>query len=592
MSVLTDNAVRVLQARYLQRDESGKIVETPDQLFERVATSIAQGEKPYRGRSGVKAAATEFLTMLSNLEFLPNSPTLMNAGTRLGQLSACFVLPVHDSMADIFDSLKLAALIQQSGGGVGFSFSELRPAGDRVASTGGTAAGPVCFMKVFDAATENIRQGGKRRGANMGVLRVDHPDIERFIDVKRDGTSLRNFNLSVGATDAFLQAVQQQAPFPLIHPRTGKQVSVLSASQLFARIAHAAWETGDPGMLFLDTINAANPTPDLGSIEATNPCGEVPLLPYEACNLGSIHLGRMIRQTSSDEPAELDWDRLARVTRWAIRFLDDVIEVSRFADTRIEQMVRGNRKLGLGVMGLAELLIRLEIPYQSDDAVTLSERLMQFIAEHADQASRELADERGVFPNWPHSRLAAEGNRRRNATCTSIAPTGTIGIIAGTSPSIEPLFALAYRRHVLQGETLVELNPLLAGAARERRLPVDRILEHVRQHGSLEDCPAVDDEFRKLFRTALEIDPRHHLKIQAAFQRHVDNAVSKTINLPHDTSAETIGEIYLQAWKLALKGVTVYRYGSREDQVLELGVGETAVEREHLAHCDPHACKL
>ncbi len=592
MSVLTDNAVRVLQARYLQRDESGKIVETPDQLFERVAASIARGEEPYRGRSGVKEAATEFRTMLSELTFLPNSPTLMNAGTRLGQLSACFVLPVHDSMADIFDSLKLAALIQQSGGGVGFSFSELRPAGDRVASTGGTAAGPVSFMKVFDAATENIRQGGKRRGANMGVLRVDHPDIERFIDVKRDGTSLRNFNLSVGATDTFLQAVQQQAPFPLVHPSTGKQVSVRSASQLFSRIAHAAWETGDPGMLFLDTINAANPTPDLGSIEATNPCGEVPLLPYEACNLGSIHLGRMIRQTSPDEPAELDWERLARVTRWAIRFLDDVIEVSRFPDPRIEQMVRGNRKLGLGVMGLAELLIRLEIPYQSDEAVTLSERLMQFIAQHADQASRELADERGVFPNWPHSRLAAEGNRRRNATCTSIAPTGTIGIIAGTSPSIEPLFALAYRRHALQGETLVELNPLLAGVARQRRLPVDRILEHVRQHGSLEDCPVVDDRFRNLFRTALEIDPHHHLRIQAAFQRHVDNAVSKTINLPHDTSAETIAEIYLQAWKLGLKGVTVYRYGSREDQVLELGVGETAVEHEHLAHCDPHACKL
>jgi ribonucleoside-diphosphate reductase alpha chain len=588
---LSENALRVLEARYLRRDERGEVVETPDGLFRRVARGVAQAETCFDGACFAGQREEEFYDVLSNLEFLPNSPTLMNAGTALGQLSACFVLPVEDSMPDIFESLKLMALIQQSGGGTGFSFSRLRPRGDIVRSTGGVASGPVSFMRIFDCATENIRQGGRRRGANMGMLRVDHPDVREFIDAKRDGQSFRNFNLSVAITDAFMEAAAQDASFELIHPATKTKVATVSAVELLSDIGAAAWATGDPGMVFIDAVNRANPTPEAGPIEATNPCGEVPLLPYEACNLGSINLSRMVRRAGDGHT--IDWAELARTTRLGIRFLDNVIEVGHWPDPRIDRIVRANRKVGLGVMGFAELLILLETPYGSDRAAGLAEEIMQFIATEAVAASQELADERGEFPNWKRSVYAGSGARLRNATRTSIAPTGTIGIIAGTSAGIEPLFALAYRRrHVLNGQTLVERNPLFLKHARQHGLDEEQLTGELLQRGSLADVSGVSEVTRSLFRTALEIPPEAHLRIQAAFQRHVDNAVSKTINLPASATAESITDIYRRAWELGLKGVTVYRYGSKNHQVLILGAGETLEQHEHFSHCDPHACKL
>ncbi len=503
---------------------------------------------------------------MSALEFLPNSPTLMNAGTGTGQLSACFVVPVPDDLGGIFDSLGLMARIQQSGGGTGFSFSSLRPRGDLVRSTGGPSSGALSFMRIFDCTTDNIRQGGRRRGANMGVLRVDHPDIEEFIDSKRDDKSFRNFNISVGVTDAFMEAARGLKSFALLHPKTGEPVHEVDAPSIMARIADAAWRSGDPGLLFLDAIERANPTPALGRIEATNPCGEVPLLPYEACNLGSINLTKVVRD------AAIDWDRLGRLARLAVRFLDDAIDVSNWPDERIASVVRGNRKIGLGVMGFAEFLILLGIPYDSPIASETADRLMAFIAREARAASQELAIERGVFPNWRHSIHAANGVRMRNATLTSIAPTGSIGIIAGTSAGIEPLFALAYRRcHVLEEQTLIEISPLLRRYAKENGFDSPELLEHLRTQGTLEGYPDVPRRIACLFRTAHAIAPSDHLRIQAAFQRHVDNAVSKTINLPNSATVAEIVDIYRQAWELGLKGITVYRDGCRGEQILEIG---------------------
>ncbi|QDU51659.1 adenosylcobalamin-dependent ribonucleoside-diphosphate reductase [Gimesia panareensis] len=588
---LTDNAIRVLEARYLLRDDQGTLSETPDQLFRRVARAIAAAEQKYADASSVEHYTEQFYQLLSNLEFLPNSPTLMNAGTGLGQLSACFVLPVEDSMADIFDSLKLMALIQQAGGGTGFSFSRLRPKGDLVTTTGGQASGPVSFMHIFDCATEHIRQGGKRRGANMGVLRIDHPDIRDFINVKRDGVSFENFNLSVSVSDAWMQAAQQDQTCPLIHPLTGQAIEQVSARELLHSIAEAAWQTGDPGMIFSDAINRANPTPRSGPMEATNPCGEVPLLPYEACNLGSINVSRMVRQTS--DGYSIDWEKLARTTQLSLRFLDNVIDVSRWPDPRIARTVESNRKVGLGIMGFAELLILLEIPYGSAESIRLAEELMAFIAQEARTASEQLAEQRGPFPNWGDSIEANSGQPLRNATRTSIAPTGTIGIIAGTSAGIEPLFALAYRReHVLGEQTLVEINPLLQRNTQRYGLEPETLQTHLAQHGTLESLPEVPEYVRSLFRTALEIPPEEHLQIQSAFQRHVENAVSKTVNLPESATVETISQIYHRAWELGLKGVTVYRYGSKAQQVLYLGTKETPAQHEHFARCDPHDCRL
>lgn len=582
---LSANALRVLQARYLLRDAERRVIETPAQLFERVATAIAQAEASFGGSPS--EWAERFHALLVARDFVPNSPTLMNAGTALGQLSACFVLPIEDTMESIFEAVKQMALVQRTGGGTGFSFSRLRPRGDIVASTGGEASGPVSFMKIFDCATENIKQGGKRRGANMGALAVEHPDILEFIAAKLDGKTLANFNTSVSVSDAFMQAAARGETYELINPRTGR----MDAARVFDAIVEAAWRSGDPGLLFRDAINRANPTPALGAIEVTNPCGEVPLLPYESCTLGSINLAHLVREESGR--AAFDWERLDALVADAVRFLDDVIEVNRYPLPQIEQATRATRKIGLGVMGFADTLIRLGIGYDSDEAERFAERLMRAIAARAARASLALGRARGVFPAWPSSVYAARARPLRNATRTAIAPTGTIGIIAGASASVEPLFALAYRRTgVLGGETLVEINPLLAQHLQRRGLDARRVLDAVRERGRLGEVPGVPEELKRLFVTALEIPPERHLAIQAAFQRHVDNAVSKTINLPHDATPLDVARIYRRAWELGVKGVTVYRYGSKATQVLELAVDEAPHQFDHASHCDPEECRI
>jgi ribonucleoside-diphosphate reductase alpha chain len=588
---LTENARRVLEARYLLRDCRGEIIETPADLFHRVARTVAGAEDLFSAPGAASRWTETFFELLAALEFLPNSPTLMNAGRPRGQLAACFVLPVEDSLEEIFESLKLMALIQQSGGGTGFSFSRLRPRGDPLEATGGTSSGPVSFLRIFDCATENIRQGGKRQGANMGILRVDHPDIREFLEAKADGVSFSNFNLSVGITDEFMEAARGSRSFSLRHPSTGAPAGTVDAAALLESIAQAAWRSGDPGLIFLDAINRANPTPEVGRIESTNPCGEVPLLPYEACNLGSINLARMVRRNGS--AGSLDWEKLARTVKLAVRFLDDVIEANHWPSPRISSTCRANRKIGLGVMGFAEMLILLGIPYGSDAAESFAGELAQFLSERALAASQELARERGEFPNWFRSVYAARGLRLHNATRISIAPTGTISIIAGTSAGIEPLFALAYRReNVLGGQTLTEINPLLL-----RHLPSDAghaewVMAQIESHGSIGGIRVLSPETKSLFRTALELSPEDHLRVQAAFQRHVDNAVSKTINLPESATPEEIRVIYERAWTVKLKGITVYRYGSKENQVLRLGSRETAQDYEHFARCDPHVCRV
>ena len=588
---LSANARQVLEARYLKRDADRNIIETPAELFESVAHAVAHAELLLGNTRRAEFWKDKFLEIMTSLDFLPNSPTLMNAGKSLGQLSACFVLPVEDNMESIFEAVKQMALVQRTGGGTGFSFSALRPKGDFVSSTSGEASGPVSFMKIFDCVTQNIRQGGKRRGANMGALRVDHPDILEFIDAKHDDGSLQNFNISVAVTDAFMQAVNRDGDLSLIHPAGRNVVDRMPARTVFDKITAAAWGTGDPGLVFLDTINRSNPTPQLGTIGATNPCGEIPLLPYESCNLGSINLARMLRRTRTRH--EVDWDKLRHTARVAVRFLDDVVEVNRYPVDAIETMTRGNRKIGLGVMGFAEMLIRLRIPYASDKALKLAGDIIAVMSEEALDASCELARERGVFPNWKGSVYEDRNIRLRNAARTAIAPTGTIGIIAGTTPGIEPLFALAYRRaNVLNGQTLVDTNPLLNEYLKEAGMDTETVIEAVMEKGRLAEANGVPEELKSLFMTALEIPPETHLRIQAAFQRHVDNSVSKTINLPADAQIGDVAGIYRQAWELALKGITVYRYGSKAQQVLQLGVGEKGYQYNHASKCDPDECNL
>jgi ribonucleoside-diphosphate reductase alpha chain len=570
---LTDNALQVLRARYLARD-GGVVVETPAQLFRRVATHVAGAEVTFgASATEVDEVAGTFERMMSALEFLPNSPTLMNAGRPLGQLAACFVVPVADSTSSVFEAVRWAAEIQKTGGGTGFSFSRLRPAGDLVASTGGSASGPVSLMQVFDVATEAIKQGGTRRGANMGMLRVDHPDILEFIAIKLDPARMRNFNLSVAITEQFMAAVRAGTAYDLVNPRTGAVTGQLDARRVLDAIANAAWAVGDPGMVFIDRVNELQPTPLLGVIEATNPCGEQPLLPFESCTLGSIDVGRFVELPRAD----LDWRRLATTIRDAVRFLDDVIEVNRYPLAEIEAATRATRKIGLGVMGWADALAALGIAYDSEPALVLAGKLAAFLEAESLAASRELAERRGAFPRWLGSRWDRDGQRPlRNATTTTIAPTGTISIIAGCASGIEPFYALVYRRNVLDGAELAEVNPLFRRVAAERAFGSPELFAAIAEHGGVRDRADVPADVQRRFPTAHEIDIATHVRMQAAFQRHCHAAVSKTINLRRSATAVDVKAAYELAYELGCKGITVYRDGSRDGQVLVTGPRDVA----------------
>ncbi|MFW6115088.1 MAG: adenosylcobalamin-dependent ribonucleoside-diphosphate reductase [Thermodesulfobacteriota bacterium] len=562
------NTMEVLKRRYLLRDDQGRVIETPSELFRRVAFHVAQAEHNYKTSYSSEQVEERFYRMMRILEFLPNSPTLMNAGTPLGQLSACFVIPVGDSIDEIFRALRDMAKIHQSGGGTGFSFSSLRPKGDLVSTTKGRASGPVSFMEIFDEATGVIMQGGRRRGANMGILRCDHPDIIDFIEAKEEKDKFSNFNLSVGVSDDFMEAIRKDKLFPLINPRTGKETRKVKARAVLDLIVNAAWRTGDPGLIFLDEINRRNPTPLVGRIKATNPCGELPLLDYESCNLGSINVSAMAGN------GQVDWEKLKELIGWAIRFLDDVVEVNRYPLPEIGEITLANRKVGLGVMGFADMLIKLGIAYRSKEAVEFAEKLMGFIHKESLNASMALAEERGVFPNFDKSIYAQDTFRLRNATVNTIAPTGTISILAGCSSGIEPLFAISYMRNVLSGTKLFEVHPIFEKLARERGIYKQEILSQVAQQGSVQKIKGIPRDMKRVFTTAFDLTPGQHLEIQAAFQNHTDNSVSKTINLPKDATVEDVRRIYLRAHQLRCKGITIYRYGSKEEQVLSFDYRE------------------
>ncbi len=590
---LSKNAATVLEKRYLRRDAEGKVLETPADMFRRVADTIASPDSKFDKKADVKKLSDTFYRMMIDFEFLPNSPTLMNAGRVLGQLSACFVLPVGDSMEEIFDAVKYTALIHKSGGGTGFSFSRLRPANDVVSSTTGISSGPLSFMRVFDIATETIKQGGTRRGANMGILRVDHPNIMDFIMCKADQKQLNNFNISVGLTETFMQAVERDEEYDLINPRDKKICGTLNARKVFQRIVKQAWENGEPGIIFLDRLNRDNPTPHIGEIESTNPCGEQPLLPYESCNLGSINLGKFVADGT------IDWKRLKGCIHNAVHFLDNVIEANNYPLQQIHDMTHANRKIGLGVMGWADMLILLGVPYNSAEAVKLGKKVMKYINDEGHLASQELGRQRGSFPNFKGSLFDTKGAvPQRNATVSTIAPTGTISIIANASSGVEPLFAVSFVKNVMDGTKLVEVNPYFEQLAKERGFYSQELMEKIAEHGTVHDIAEVPADIRKVFVTAHDITPEDHIQMQSAFQLHTDNAVSKTVNFPNSASIDDVEKVYMLAYETGCKGVTIYRDGSRDEQVLSTGKKEekTAVaaaeeEKKAIKRDRPKALK-
>jgi ribonucleoside-diphosphate reductase alpha chain len=565
---LTLNALRVLKERYLIKDDQGNPRETPEDMFLRVAKNIASADRLYGKKSAeIKETEKRFYDMMVDLDFLPNSPTLMNAGTDIQQLAACFVLPIEDSMEGIFESLKNAAIIHKSGGGTGFSFSRLRGRNSPVKSTQGVASGPISFLHVYNAATEVIKQGGKRRGANMGVLRIDHPDILDFINCKEKNDAITNFNISVAVTDKFMKAVENNEEYDLVDPRSKEVVQRLKARSVFDQIVSAAWRNGDPGIIFIDRMNKDNPTPEIGEIESTNPCGEQPLLPYEACNLGSINLGNFV------VGKKIDWDRLAKTVHGCVHFLDNVIDMGNYPLPRITEMVKGNRKIGLGVMGWADLLCQLEIPYNSEDGVKKAEKVISFIRKEADLASQELAKERGTFPNFKKSVYNRPGGLKyRNATRLTIAPTGTIGMIADCSGGVEPLFALSYTKRVMDGKEFFYIDKNFRKKLEEKGLFSEDLMEKVVNQGSIQHIEGIPDDIKQIFVVAHDITPYWHVRMQAAVQKSVDNAVSKTVNFPKEATLEDVDRVYMLAWKTGCKGITIYRDQSKGEQVLNLNI--------------------
>jgi len=588
---LSINAIKVLERRYIRRDKNGKIIETPSGMLRRVAKAVAQADLLYGDEEGVKKSEKDFYDIMSNMEFLPNTPCLMNAGLSNGQLAACFVLPVEDSMKSIFETLKQAALIHMTGGGTGFSFSRIRPRGDIVHSSGGTASGPMSFIHVYSAATEATKEGGRRRGANMGILSVDHPDIIEFIISKEKEADIASFNLSVALTDDFMKKVETEEDYDLINPRTGKAVNRLNARRVFDLIVTMAWKCGDPGIVFIDRINSSNsnPTPAIARIEATNPCGEQPLFPYESCILGSVNLSKILKE------GDVDWNKLRKVVHVAVHFLDNVIDVDKYSLKDIEKMTKVNRRIGLGVMGFADMLINLGIPYDSEESAKMADRLMHFINEESKKASVELAKERGSFPNFEHSIWPNKGYKMlRNATTTTIAPTGTISIIAGCSSGIEPLYAVSYVRTVMDATDLIEVNKQFEAIANERNFYNDSLMRVIAKKGSIQHIKEIPDDVKKMFVTTHDIEPEWHVLVQAAFQRHTDNGVSKTVNFQHEASLEDIEKTYMLAYKLGCKGITIYRDRSKEEQVLhtELLKKKTKAQEfdAHLLEIT-HTCK-
>jgi len=575
---LSLNALQVLERRYLLKDENGKIKESPEDMFRRVAKNIAMAEKNYKN-GNQEETEEKFYNLMTNLEFLPNSPTLMNAGTDIQQLSACFVLPVGDSMEEIFEAVKNAALIHKSGGGTGFSFSRLRPRNDCVKSTTGVSSGPLSFMRVFDIATDVIKQGGKRRGANMGILRIDHPDILDFITMKSDMVTLTNFNISVAITDKFMTALEKGTEYELYNPRNGQPIRTLPARHVFDLILDMAWKNGDPGVIFIDTMNKADKIPHTGPIESTNPCGEQPLKAFESCNLGSVNLNKIV------EGNEINWDKFKEMVHTSVHFLDNVIDMNNYPIPKIAEVSRNSRKIGLGIMGFADLLYRLNIPYNSEEGLKMTEKILKFMRDEAENKSIELADKRGVFPAWEGSYYNKKGMKIRNACQTTIAPTGTIGMIAEASGGIEPNFAISYIKNVMDGTELIYTNKYFEKIAREKGFYSEDMMREIARQGSIQNINGIPESVKTVFVTAQDITPEWHVRVQGTAQKYIDSAVSKTVNFPHHATTKDIEKSYIEAYKMGCKGITVYRDGSRDNQVLNIGEvkGKKISEREHQA---------